>query len=276
METQGLLEQLRQRPRWLALGVLVAAVAAATKFFSIGLLPPSLKARSLAHYAASTQVVVGQSSAVILGQGPTAPDQFAKSLPTRAHALGDMAASPEVLDDIARAAGIPASKIAVDAPLWTQLQRDQQWDTGPKRASQIVVEGDPYRITLNNAPPAAVIDVTAQAPTTQAAARLARAVAVGLNTYVSQLQATARTPFYARYNVRQLAPVSVGPATSAGVANVAGFTFLTVLLLWCGALLAVSAVARDLRAARERVKVRGPRGRSSHSPAQDGGHASTG
>jgi hypothetical protein len=273
VDTRGLLEQLLRRPRALAVGVLVAGAAAASQFAAIGLSPPSVKFESLAHSIASTQLVLGQTSALSLGQGPAAPDPFATDLPRRAAALADMAGSPEVLDDIARAAGLPASRIAVDAPLWTQLQRDQQWDTGPKRASQIVVEGDPYRITLNNDSP--LIDVSAQAPTAQVATRLAQAVTAGLNTYLSNLEASAGTPPYARYNVRQAAPVSVQPPSSSP-ANVAGFTFLTVFVLWCGLVLGVSGLARDLRTARKRSKVHGSRERSSGSQAGGGAKVSTG
>jgi hypothetical protein len=267
-DTRGLLAELRRRPLWLAVGVLVAAAAAASQFATIGLLPPSVKFESIAHSIANTQLVVGQSSSLSLGQGPAAPDPFERAFPTRAIALADMVASPEISGYIARAASLPASQIAVDAPLWTQLPRDQQWATGEKRASQIVVEKDPYRITLNNAAAGPVIDVTAQAPTSGAAVRLAQAVSVGLNTYLSSLQNATRTPAYARYDVSQSIPVTVTPARTSGLANVAIFTFIAIFVLWCGVLLAVSGVVRDVRFAKHRLKVPGPTERSS--PSHDG------
>ena len=105
-----------------------------------------------------------------------------------------MVASPEIRGYVARAAGIPASEIAVDTPLWTQLQRIQQWATGEKRANQIIGEGDPYRITLDNNFDAPVIDVVTQAPTANAAARLANGVVVALTTYVLRHPDRGRVP----------------------------------------------------------------------------------
>ncbi len=108
---------------------------------TIGILPPTFKFKSLAHATASTQLAVG---------GPTSlsshdhPDLYDRNLGPRAAAFADIIASPQVRGYIARAAGFPVSEIAVDPPLWDQLQRIQQWATGEKRANQIIVEGDPY------------------------------------------------------------------------------------------------------------------------------------
>ena len=234
VDAPGPLGRLRRHPRWLAVGILVAAAAAASRFAAIGLLPPSIKFKSLAHTTATTEIAVGANLSLSLSQAPAVPDQYGRSLPTRALALGDMIASPQLKRYVAQTAGLPASEIAIDAPLWIQLQRDQQWATGQKRASQIVVERDPYHISLNTEFEAPVIEVSAQAPTTQAAARLAHAVPIGLSAYLSNLQTKARTPLASHYDVEQLAPVAVNPSSSSGPANVAIFTFLAVFLLWCG------------------------------------------
>ena len=86
----------------------------------------------------------------------------------------------------------------------------QQWATGPKRASQIVVENAPYHITVDGGT-GPVINVNTQAPTTEAAARLAFATGVGLNAYVQHLQTSTGVPKAARYAISQLAPVSTTP-----------------------------------------------------------------
>lgn len=263
LEMPGLLPQLRRRWRWLAVGAIVAALAAGSHFATIGIFPPSVKAKPFARATASTEVIVGQKPSLLY----SFPDPYVRDYSPRAATLADMVASPQVLADVARAAGIPASKIFVDAPLWTQLQRDQQWDTGQKRSRQIVGERDPYRIELSDDAnlQAPVFDVVTEAPTGNAAARLARGVTEGLSTYMSGLQAQAGTPLANRNLVNQAAPISVTPASKALLANVAIFTFFGVFALWCAMVLAISSVMRDVRAARVYAEVRQLFHRSSDS-----------
>jgi hypothetical protein len=254
-----LLAPLRQHPLWTALGLLIAAMAAATRFAAIGILPPSFELKPFAHATATAQVVVANT--------PTFRQAPPGAYSTRAYALADMVASPEVAKYVARAAGLPASKIGILGPLWTDLWRSQQWANGPKRASQIIIENRPYHITINeesSSPPwTPVIDVVTQAPSTAIAARLATAVAAGLSAYLRDLQAATGVPKPGRYEVSQIVPVSVAPARKSQLVNVGAFTFFAVFLLWCGLVVAVSSLMRDLRASAARSKVRGGFDRSS-------------
>ena len=167
-------------------------------------------------------------------------------------------ASPEITGYVARAAGLPVSKIGILGPQWVELQRDQQFPSGPQRDREIVLEKDPYQITIDQettqpgegpgpgaGPP--VIDVETQAPSEEIAARLASAVAPALHAYLQHTQATAGVPERERYDVSQIAPVSVSPARKSQLADVAAFTFFAVFVLWCGAQIAVFALIRDLR-----------------------------
>src|SRR5262249_8356984 len=161
--------------RWTALGLFVAAVAAGTRFVAIGIVPPSIKLKHFGHATASTELVVDK----IASLRHSVPDKYG-NLAKSAYALADMASSPEITKYVARAAGLPASRIGVMGPIWTELWRSQQWAPGPKRASQIILENDPYQITINHES-SPVIDVETQAPNTETAARLATAVAAGLS-----------------------------------------------------------------------------------------------
>jgi hypothetical protein len=244
-----LLAPLRRHPLWFALGLLVAVVAAGTRLVSITGVPPSFKPKPFAHATGSTELVIGQSAAL----KHLHPDRYLSNLSPRAYTLADMVASPALAKYIARAAGLPVTRIGIMAPLWTELQRAQQWATGPKRANQIISENDPYHITLNveaaSLPYSPVIDVQTQTPSTGTAARLASAVGAGLSAYLSHLQTTTGVPRSDRYDVRQLVPVSVVPARTSQLINVVVFTFLAVCVLWCGLVLAVSSLMRDLREA---------------------------
>lgn len=258
-----LLSPLRRHWRWTVLGLLVAAVAAATRFAAVGVLPPSITLKAFARATGTTELVVGKNPSFT----HSVPDTYFNNNPPRAYALADMVASPEVAKYVARAAGLPASKIGILGPLWTELQRTQAWATGPKRASQIIIEHHPYQISLNvqtESPPwAPVIDVNTRAPSTATAARLATAVGDGLNAYVRHLQAATGVPKPDRYDISQLVPVSVAPARTSQLASVGAFTFVAVFVLWCGIIIAVSSLARDLRDTAAVSKVRDVFDRSS-------------
>lgn len=255
-----LLSPLRQHRGWTLLGLIVAVVVAATRFASIGILPPSIDMKPFAHADASTQVGLGRT-------GPSGynPHPSYDPLSTRTYALADMVYSPEITEDVARAAGLPASKIGVLGPLWTELWRSQQWASGPQRDRQIIIEKDPYQITINQestlptegpgpGPGPPVIDVETQAPSTEAAARLASAVPAALSAYVQHMQAAAGVPKRDRLTVSQLVPVSVAPARTSQLADVGVVTFLAVFVLWCAAEIAISSSVRDLRSHGSRVE----------------------
>jgi hypothetical protein len=266
-----LLAPLRRYWVWTALGLLVAAMAAGTRFAAIGVVPPSIKLKPFAHATGSTELVVGRS----LSFSHSIPDTTFSKLPPHAYTLADMVASPEVAKYVARAAGLPASKIGIMGPLWTELQRSQQWAPGPKRASQIIVENDPYHITLSvltESPPwPPIIVVESQAPSTDAAARLAAAVGTGLNAYVQHLQTSTGVPTRGRYQVTQLVPVSVAPGRRSQLASVGAFTFVAVFVLWCGVMLAVASLTRDLRETAAAAEVGEDLDRLSNSGAPAGG-----
>jgi hypothetical protein len=252
----GLLAPLRRHRRWTLVGLIVAALATATRFASIGILPPSINVKPFAHATASTKLALGEPS---FGYSRNWREPYSV-LSTPTYALADMTYSPLITEYVARAARLPASKIGILGPQWIELQRTQQFPSGPQRDRQITIENDPYQITIDQettfqgegqgkgvGPP--VIDVVTQAHSAEVAARLASAVYAALHAYVEQAQAMAGVPERYRYNVSQLVPVSVSPARKSQLATVGVFTFFAVLVLWWGAEVAVASLLRDLRTA---------------------------
>src|SRR5450755_107910 len=57
-----LLAPLRRHRGWTLLGLIVAALATATRFAAIGILPPSIKIKPFAHANASTELALGKTS----------------------------------------------------------------------------------------------------------------------------------------------------------------------------------------------------------------------
>lgn len=255
----GLIAELMTRWRWLLAGIVVAALAAGTRFVTIGVLPPSIELKHLRHATASTQLLVGQRHTL---NSAKERDLYVTGAVPLAQTLSDLMASPAVRSRIAHAAGIPAAQLAVDTPVWNDVVQIQQWPSREKRDSQIIVERVPYRLTIDVEATAPMINVTAQAPTTTQAAALAAGAQKGLSRFWSQLQDATKTPDRYRYQVTQLVPISVSPPGRSGLANIAAFTFVSVLFIWCGAMLFLPRLAQDLRSVRTGAK---------HAPAKVSG-----
>lgn len=233
------------RRSWLAAGIAVGGLAGLLTIASVRVLPPSVQLRQLGHATATTQLLIAQRTPLSDTRGdPVADKEFAQ-----AAELADMTASPEVRGYIASAAGIPVSKIAIDPPLWANLPRIEQWDTGEKRSYQLVYEGDPYRLTFDLDTSAPLIDVTAQGPTTAATESLAQGAANGISSYLSHAEAAAGGSQGVRYEIRQVSPVTASSPSRFATMGIGLFIFFVVLAIWVGLVLFGAGCAADLRAA---------------------------
>lgn len=248
----GLIAELLARRRTLIGGIVVATLAAISPFVAIGILPPSLTLERLGHATATTQLLVGQPRDL----GSTGPRQrYVTTIVPLAQTLADLMSSPALRGLIARDAGIRRSQLAVDTPVWQDVVQIQQWPSQGKRDSQLLVEGAPERLTIDVEQTAPVIDVTAQAPTTRQAVTLAASAQRALNDYEAELQTMTATPSAYRYEVTRLVPIAASASGRADLANIAAFTFATVLFIWCGATLFLTNLAQDVRALRRRPQV---------------------
>ena len=209
-----LLAPLRRHRGWTLLGLIVAVIAAATRFASIGILPPidrdeAIRARPSEHPGGAREDRV-----VRIQRARFCRPALHTHLRPGRHGV-------QPRDHRIRGARGWASRVEdrILGPLWIELWRSQQWASGPQRDRQIVIEKDPYQITINQettlpaegpgpGPGPPVIDVLTQAPSTEAAARLASAVPAALSAYIQHMQATAGVPERDRY--RQSARSRVG------------------------------------------------------------------
>jgi hypothetical protein len=241
------LRALGGRKLFLALGPLVAACAAVSSVAAIHVSPPSIKLKQIAYSTATTQYYIASREA--LSNSGVSGDLYS----AHAQALADVMTSPELRADIAEAAEVPASRLAIDGPVANNLQRTQQEPTEQKRSSQILTEADPYRITLDDDPATSVIAVTAQAPTQDMAIALADGAGRGLATYLLQLERGSRVKSGDGVEVSQLAPAVATPASLRGDVQVAGFTFGVVLFLWMVLVRGASRRISDLRTLRRQA-----------------------
>jgi hypothetical protein len=245
--TRRLVRLLSRRGLWIALGVPVSGFIVLCVVASASLLPPSVKHKPLDFYIATTQINVETHAAlgsVIISSDPTA-------FSNQAAVLGNLMDSPEVMALVAQRSGIAQSKIAVDGPVPTYLPIAEQEPTGGKRATELLSEGDLYRLTIDPNLWLPNIGITAQGPTVAGAARLAAGAEEAITSWLTKTEQTAGTAMYGRLEVRPLANITVVGSGHGGVKNLGAFVFMIALTLWSGAVFAVSGVLRNLRVARQ-------------------------
>ena len=236
----------RSRRVWLLLGVPVAAYVALSSVANVSLLPPTVNGKNLAFVTARTQLYVMPQGQLAKSTPSSNPSQFT----AKAAVLANLLTGPELRTLIAKNARIDARRIVVDGPVPVDEPLGQIWPADQKRASQIVAESDPYRVTVDASPSLPVLGITAQAPMTGQAVRLAAAANTGLNSYLTGLETRAKLPIAQRLEVHSLAAIAVSGDSSGGLGNVAALAFVVSLALWTGMVYAIAAVARDLRSLR--------------------------
>lgn len=228
MEVARILRALWKRRSLVALGMVVAAVAAVLSVFQVGLFPPSLTTRTNEFATASTQVLVDTPGSAFANL-----EEELTPLNTRASIFSRFLASPIATQLIAREAGLPADAIEGQGPYEQNLPLAAQEPTAEKRSSQILGERALYRLRFENNPTLPIIAVYAQAPTTKAALNLADAVPAALKSYITGIQEQQHTAQKRRVEIRQLGDATGGIVNSGVNVQIALLVFFVVLLFWC-------------------------------------------
>jgi hypothetical protein len=220
------LRELSRRRRLLALGVLVAAIAAVLSVYRLDGL--ALKSRSLQYSSASTQALVDASSSVLGNLS-----QASEDLSTRAAVYANFMASPAVLSLVGQQVGLSGDQIYAAGPVNANEPRVEQEPTALKRNVEITGETVPYRLNFESQSSLPTINIYAQAPTTPQAVALANAAVVGLQRYVTSLENEDKVPAASRITIRQLGPAN-GAVVDGGISKqLAVMVFVAIFLLWC-------------------------------------------
>ncbi len=240
MEFALILRELSRRRLLLALGVLVAAVAAIFSAYRIE--DSKLVSRSLQYSSASTEVLVDTPSSV-LGN----VSQSFEQLSARATVYANFMVSPAVLKLIGEQAGISGEQIYAAGPIPPDEPRIVLEPTALKRNVQITGETNPYRLDFESQPGLPTITINSQAPTTSEAVALANGAAVGLHKYVTNLENTEKIKAHSRVRIRQLGSAH-GAVVDGGVSkSLMAIVFVAVFLLWCILILAASRLRKNWR-----------------------------
>lgn len=263
MELALVLQELLRRRRALALGLLVALVAAVMSVYRIDGF--GLKPRGLRHSSASTEVFVDTPTSVLSNV-----TQAIEPLQARATTYANFLASPAMLALIGRHAGIAGDRLYAAGPVDATVPRVVEEPTAIVRNVEISGETAPYRLNFSNDPSLPTIGIAAQAPTTRQAMKLADAAAAALREYVSNLQASNGTSASSRVVIRQLGPAT-GGVSDAGVSRaLASIAFFATFFLWCVALLLGARFRETWRAAARVQRRGGVEALATRTTAQDG------
>jgi len=252
MELVSIIRQLWRRKLLVLLVLLVAFCVAIWSTYKV----PSMEKRGLQLGAASSQILV-DSPASTLVEGVDA-NQLT-TLSTRARVYAQYLSSLQARDEIAKASGIPARAIKTSGPFSSDIPRvNYQNQPSESRANDVLKEGAGYRLIFDAQEGVPIITVSAQAPTAQAAIKLARASFVALNQYVQKLQREADAipekplpkgaiPQVTTDNgvqVRQLGDPEGGTIGSGNGKILMVFVFLAVALLGCALIAILPGMAR--------------------------------
>lgn len=258
MELARVLRELLQRPRLLALGALVAAVAAFLSIYSFE--GGKLKASSLQHSAASTQVLVDSQSSAL-----GSVSQSFEPLAARAHVYASFMVSPAFLGVVGKQVGLSGGQIYASGPVSQTEPRAVLEPTELKRNVQVTGETAPYRLAFESQEGLPTITINSQAPSTAQAVALANAAAAGLQQYVTNVASTAGVPERSRIVIRQLGSAT-GSVVDGGISkSLAALVFVAVFLLWCILMLVATRFREAWRASA--AMPGGPEGDSSEAAA---------
>ena len=202
IEPESIAVQLSRRRAWILPGILIALVAAINSGHRIHLAPPSLERDSAEFAAASTQVLVDFPTTSSLLE----VDRPLDILVGRATVYARLAASPAIVELVAREARVDPTQIDAKGPFNPNGPRDLREPVAERRATQLRAEREPYRLRFDAEEDsgAPIVSIYSQAPTVKQANRLADAGAAGLRNYVTGLQREQDIPGKRGARIRQL------------------------------------------------------------------------
>jgi hypothetical protein len=246
------LRELSRKPWLLALGALLAAIAATFSVYTIK--GGSLEARALTHSSASTQVIVDSHSSFL---SSVTTGKSLESLDDRAMVYANLLATPALLNLIGKQAGIEGGQIYAAGPVDPVESIIVQEPTALKRNVQLTGETNPYRLNYTANLNLPTIGINAQAPTTPQAIALANGAVVAIQQYVTGLQHANRVPASEWITIHQLGPAT-GAVDDAGISKkLAAIVFVAVFLLWCVLILTGARFREQWRASATLDRTRG-------------------
>lgn len=225
----------------------LAGLAAISASYRISPSPLALEPRAVEIASATSEVLVDTplSSAVDLRQGITDIEAMTR----RATLLGNVVATPPVVEQIARRAGVPAAYVQVQSPLTADFPRPIPSPGEERASSDLLKPPDELRINVQVDPSVPVLRFIAQAPTAAMAEKLADGAIAGLQDYLDGIAQLQHTRLKDRVRLEPLGRAD-GSVINGGVrVQLSAVAFLVVFGLTAAAAVFFSRVRRGWREA---------------------------
>ena len=220
---------------WVAVGAVLAIAAAVASLTML---------HSTVYSSASTQMVVDSPRSALADAGTDLTPFTA-----RAVVYARLMTSPQALEYIGQAAGVPGNLIAATGPVELNGPVAVHTPTAVQ-GGRLASPSSSYTLDFLQNPQLPTVDVYADAPTTGKAIALANGAVRGFAAYISNLEVQSGVPAGKRIEIRQLGGASGGVVDPAASKSIAGMIFIAVLAVWCGLVLLATNLRRQLRAAR--------------------------
>jgi hypothetical protein len=162
----------------------------------------------------------------------------------RASLIANLLSSPPVLHKIADDLGLSVDEVSGATEITEGVPLALIEPNEEKRANQILVSHDGYRLDIQANPTLPIIDVYAQAPTPAEAAELADAVAPAGNAYSDVLADSDKFPTDNRVQLRQLGAAQGAAISPTAPIEIFALTFIVVFGVAFGLLCGAAAVRR--------------------------------
>ena len=238
---------MRLRELWnnrlgLLISVAVALFVAIWSVYKISLFPPGAEPRRLETASASTRVLVDSPKSIVLDLAAQALD--IEAFTNRALLVGNMIGSAPVRETIARRVGIPADRIEYSAPLTREWPRAIAQAGTERSTSDILKSPDQYRLSVRVNPTVPIVELSAQAPTAEAAAGLADGAVLGAQDYLRKLGSRESVPLSEQVRLEQLGRAEARVINGDVSIKVATLSFLFSFAASCFAVLLIARIRR--------------------------------
>jgi O-antigen ligase len=221
-----------------ALSFVVALLAAIASVTHVSLTPPSLGTRDLARGAATTRILVDLPEQE---RGHVSAPEF-EAMSKRASLISSVLASPPVLHRIAAELGVDDNEVTAATEITEGVPLALIEPNEEKRANEILVSHDGYRLDIQANPTLPIIDVYAQAPTPAAAAELADAVGPAGNEYTDVMADRDHFPVGNRVELKQLGAAASAAISPTAPIEIFALTFIVVFGVAFGLLCGAAAI----------------------------------
>jgi hypothetical protein len=228
------------------------------------LLASTLVGAACAKFNTRGNLVVATATAHLFVDDPDASIIDRRALPQdvltlqdRAELYGRLMTTTPVLDAIGKRAGVPGDQISGVARLTANVPNELTQPGSEERADQIRASRAPYRLELQSDPAEPVLAIYAQAPSLDAAQRLANAAGPGLHDFLVGVARRQGFPLKELPQLRQLGSARGGVVNGKAKVMIGALTFVTAFTL--SLVLLLLLVRRPWRRRPEAAPERAPR-----------------